>query len=205
MTKESKDKQKGTVARTEDVGTYAGVWYDAPFSKSDTATWIQMPSWTGNTASGNIIFFSTPESTSTKVITNADDYTIKRTFSQTGGTRDPHINLFDIATHGFETLENRLVKCEVNLETAQDLGMHIKKLEERLEKVEFSMEPQHEVVIVEEIGHDEARRRILNYIETHDEADTEDLMKNLRIDLALLVEILDELKKEGKIESIDGS
>jgi len=75
-------------------------------------------------------------------------------------------------------------------------------MEYRLANLEARARKQPEIVLVEEMGRDEAKRRIESYFETHDEADTEELMRNLRIDLQLLVELLDELKKEGKIASV---
>lgn len=44
-----------------------------------------------------------------------------------------------------------------------------------------------------------AKEKVIKYMEEHKTADTEELMTNVNIDLKLLVEIIDELKEEGKL------
>jgi len=100
----------------------------------------------------------------------------------TGGT------LIELADRRMQALEGRL-----------------DAIDRRLSVVESRLTERPEVVIVEEISREEAKRRIVSFFETHDEADTEELMRNIRIDLSLLVELLDELKREGKIASLDTS
>lgn len=75
-------------------------------------------------------------------------------------------------------------------------------IERRMEAFESTLAQQPGVVLVEEMSREEAKRRIESFFESHSEADTEELMRNLRIDLPLLVELLDELKREGKIASV---
>lgn len=55
------------------------------------------------------------------------------------------------------------------------------------------------VVVVEEVPKEEARHRVLEYFKEHKTADIEELMLNLKIPVQTIVEIIDKLKREGKI------
>ena len=57
-----------------------------------------------------------------------------------------------------------------------------------------------EIVIVEEMGKETARQKVLKYMREHKKSDVIELHKNIRCDIGLLVEIIDELRREGKIE-----
>jgi hypothetical protein len=57
-----------------------------------------------------------------------------------------------------------------------------------------------EIVIVEEMSKETARQKVLDYMREHKRSDIIELHKNIRCDVRLLVEIIDELRKEGKIE-----
>jgi predicted transcriptional regulator len=59
------------------------------------------------------------------------------------------------------------------------------------------------VVVIEEIPKEEAKKRVEEYFKKHGQADIEELMMNLKIPVQTLVEILDELKREGKITAQD--
>lgn len=47
---------------------------------------------------------------------------------------------------------------------------------------------------------EELKKETENYLKEHKLADTEELLINLNADLRVLVEVLDELEEEGKIE-----
>jgi len=57
-----------------------------------------------------------------------------------------------------------------------------------------------EIVIVGEVSKETARQKVLDYMREHKKSDIIELHKNIRCDVRLLVEIIDELRKEGKIE-----
>ncbi len=57
-----------------------------------------------------------------------------------------------------------------------------------------------EIVIVGEMSKETARQKVLDYMREHKKSDIIELHKNIRCDVRLLVEIIDELRKEGKIE-----
>ena len=61
-----------------------------------------------------------------------------------------------------------------------------------------------ETVIIEEMSketaRETARQKVLDYMREHKKSDIIELHKNIRCDIRLLVEIIDELRSEGKIE-----
>ena len=57
-----------------------------------------------------------------------------------------------------------------------------------------------ETVIIEEMSKETARQKVLDYMREHKKSDIIELHKNISCDIRLLVEIIDELRSEGKIE-----
>ena len=57
-----------------------------------------------------------------------------------------------------------------------------------------------ETVIIEEMSKETARQKVLDYMREHKKSDIIELHKNIRCDIRLLLEIIDELRREGKIE-----
>ena len=57
-----------------------------------------------------------------------------------------------------------------------------------------------ETVIIEEMSKETAKQKVLDYMREHKKSDIIELHKNIRCDIRLLVEIIDELRSEGKIE-----
>ncbi len=58
---------------------------------------------------------------------------------------------------------------------------------------------QPKVVILEEVTKEEAKKLVEYYFKEHGCADIEELMLNLKISVQDIVEIIDELQKEGKL------
>jgi signal recognition particle GTPase len=58
---------------------------------------------------------------------------------------------------------------------------------------------QTRIVVVEEISKDEGKKLVEAYFKEHGTADIEELMINLQISVQTLVEIIDELRTEGKL------
>ncbi|MCD6211263.1 MAG: hypothetical protein J7J01_10375 [Methanophagales archaeon] len=47
---------------------------------------------------------------------------------------------------------------------------------------------------------EKVKQKVLDYIREHKKSDITELHKNIGCDISLLVEIIDELRREGKIE-----
>jgi hypothetical protein len=58
---------------------------------------------------------------------------------------------------------------------------------------------QTKVVVLEEISKEEGKKLVEDYFKEHGCADIEELMLNLRISVPTIVEIVDELRNEGKL------
>lgn len=91
-------------------------------------------------------------------------------------------------------------------ETQEELGERITRLEDELEKmrgfvdvVEKTLHEKRRVVVIKELSHDDAKQLVERYMRENKTADTEELLLKLGIELRILVEILDELKAEGRI------
>jgi len=90
----------------------------------------------------------------------------------------------------FKTLENEIT----------DLKKSIDQLDDKVDELR-GYSPK--VVVIEEIPKEEARKKVEEYFKEHGTADIEELMMNLKIPVPTLVEILDDLKREGKITARD--
>jgi len=73
----------------------------------------------------------------------------------------------------------------------------VKDIEERLEQIESSSKVQ--IVVTEEMDLEAVKSKVLNYIDKHKIFDIEQLHKNIKCDILLLIKILDDLKQEGEI------
>jgi hypothetical protein len=82
----------------------------------------------------------------------------------------------------------------------EDLKRIIANQNSRLHKLEQDkVNAQTKVVVLEEVSKEEAKVLVENYFKEHDSADIEELMLNLRIPVQSIVEIVDELRNEGKL------
>jgi len=57
-----------------------------------------------------------------------------------------------------------------------------------------------EIVDLQNINKDEAKKQIINYFKKHKTAWVSELTENLRLDLELVIDILNDLEKEGKLK-----
>jgi len=57
-----------------------------------------------------------------------------------------------------------------------------------------------EIVDIQDINKDEAKKQIIDYFKTHKTAWISELAEVLRLDIELIIEITDELEKEGKVK-----
>lgn len=59
------------------------------------------------------------------------------------------------------------------------------------------------VIVVEEMDKTTAKQRVFDFMKAHGTSDIEELHENIRCDIALLIEIVDELCSEGAISGGD--
>lgn len=112
-----------------------------------------------------------------------------------------------VAKDVFEGLRNYyekalLEKCSTLIQEGVETFLREHKVIERLSQLEQEYISEN-IVIIEEMDKEEAKNKISKYMEENRTADTEELMENLKIDLRLLVEILDELREEGVLVEAD--
>jgi len=88
-------------------------------------------------------------------------------------------------------------------EEFQKIGDEIEKVKAAVEKLDEKVEQLGgslpKVVVLEEISKEEGRKRVEEYFKENGQADIEELMLNLKIPVQTIVEIIDDLKKEGKV------
>jgi len=104
---------------------------------------------------------------------------------------DPHVEPEVTASITPDEVLERLVELE-------DKMKRIQRMQRLLLRAGHA---QQKLVIIKELSRGEAKKMVEDYIREHGKADTEELM-DLGIELKLLVEILDELKAEGKVRPV---
>jgi hypothetical protein len=103
-----------------------------------------------------------------------------------------------IIIEGFGKLsDNELLHMQYML---KDVIIGLKETNERIASLESGMVTFPEVMITQEIDRKVAKQKVLDYMREHHTFDIPELHKNIRCDIRLLVEIIDELRREGKIE-----
>ena len=105
---------------------------------------------------------------------------------------------------------NEVEKISRNLEglfeMVNSLRLEISILADKLDKFEKNMTllpaatTTPDMVLVEEMNKETAKQMVLDYMKEHKESDIIALHKNIRCEIKLLVEIIDELQREGKIQ-----
>ena len=59
------------------------------------------------------------------------------------------------------------------------------------------------IIIVEEMDKNTAKQKVLDFMRSHKTSDIAELHENIKCDIAMLIEIIDELCREGKIAEGD--
>ncbi|RJS82459.1 hypothetical protein CW713_05065 [Methanophagales archaeon] len=102
-----------------------------------------------------------------------------------------------IIIEGFGKLsDNELLHMQYTL---KDLTIGLKEINERISSLEWHTRTP-EIVIVEEMSKKEAKQKVIDYMRAHKTSDIAELHKDIRCDIRLLVDIIDELREEGKIK-----
>ncbi len=91
---------------------------------------------------------------------------------------------------------------ETTAKPNNDLLQQIKDLEKRLALVEKAI-PRQKTIVLREITREEAKSEIEDLFKKGDILYYSDISEQLRIDLELVVEICEELIKEGKVKIAD--
>lgn len=123
-----------------------------------------------------------PEETASSASANAGTVTpVSFEIEETGFRRRKTIGIFKHTHKEFEKIESDL----------DELKKSVEELKRAYPKV----------VVIEEIPKEEAKQRVESYFKEHGKADIEELMLNLKIPVQTIVEIIDELKQEGKLST----
>jgi hypothetical protein len=96
----------------------------------------------------------------------------------------------------------RTLDIEIRDGWEEKIEARVLELEKKVSKIEKTT-THEKVVIIEEMDMATAKTKVSKYMKKHKKADTEELMENLKMDLRLLVDVLGELKKEGKLKAVD--
>lgn len=76
------------------------------------------------------------------------------------------------------------------------------KVEQLRDEIRSLRALQPKIVYVEEVPLSDAKEKVVQYFEKHSEADLEELMINLKIPIRILVDVIDELRKEGTLSPV---
>ena len=77
--------------------------------------------------------------------------------------------------------------------------MNINKSKYLWAKIAKGLSPA--VIVVEEMDKTTAKQRVFDFMKAHGTSDIEELHENIRCDISLLIEIVDELCSEGTISA----
>ena len=172
--------------------------------------------------SQNNLTFACPSCRSTNITFDPSSMTIKcnncgqkHSIVPTFVSSEPLISSADAAG----TYSPTLSKTELGyVRITQEISPHsheeIKEIQKEIAQLKESMKNMDaeikeilggspKVVVLEEISKEEARVKVEEYFEQHGKADIEELMLNLRIPIRTIVEIIDVMKREGKLSSED--
>lgn len=99
--------------------------------------------------------------------------------------------------------EDKHLPVQIAKSLFKKMEMQERQIKYLLETVEILQQnkelEQPKVVIVEEISKEEGKTLVEEYFKVHEFADIEELMLNLKIPVRSIVEIIDEMQKEGKL------
>jgi nitrogen regulatory protein PII len=104
---------------------------------------------------------------------------------------------FDEHQEEDHSLENHIPRRLLNRMAMQEAK--IRYLIETVNQLQRRGLEQTKIVGVEEISKDEGKKLVEDYFKQHGTADIEELMINLQISVQTIVEIIDELRTEGKL------
>ena len=92
-------------------------------------------------------------------------------------------------------IEELISKVDALAQEVNEMASLLKDVKETLEK-DIS---NPKVIIVEEMDKTTAKQKVLDFIREHKTSDIAELHENIKCDISMLIEIIDELCREGKI------
>jgi ribosomal protein S25 len=97
-----------------------------------------------------------------------------------------------------------LRKLRLELSRVQALRTKLEKDVANLREMRESFRAfEPHIVMIRELTEGEAEKEIVDYLQTHDHADTGELVEKLGIDVDLVLNIVQRLKQQGKVERVD--
>jgi hypothetical protein len=105
---------------------------------------------------------------------------------------DDRMRFFDRRDFTSELEQLRSLRSQV-----QDELVEVRKMRDTLQ----TLGPR--VVVIRQIDENQAEDEIVSYLKSHKHADTGELVENLGIDIDLVLKVVQHLKEQGKVESVD--
>ncbi len=110
----------------------------------------------------------------------------------------------------FDLLDKRLSSIEKKLENIEKSITSVNEIKRNLEKQPVSLsvhssnqkkkEETMNIIITEQMTLEEAKKKVLDFIKKHGYTDISELHSAIKCDVQVLINVVDELIKEGKIK-----
>jgi len=101
----------------------------------------------------------------------------------------------DVADRSHSRIDELIIKVDALAQDVSEMASLLKDIQEAFEK-DIS---NPRVIIVEEMDKNTAKQKVLDFMRSHKTSDIAELHENIKCDIAMLIEIIDELCREGKI------
>jgi hypothetical protein len=99
------------------------------------------------------------------------------------------------------TIQNILISVKAEEKILFELlDNRLSSIEKRLENIENSIDFRPEIIITEQMTLDEAKKKVLGFIKKHGYTDISELHSAIKCDIQVLIKVVDELIKEGKVK-----
>jgi ribosomal protein S25 len=97
-----------------------------------------------------------------------------------------------------------LRKLRAELSRVQELRSKLEKDVAGLRQMRESFKAfEPHIVMIREVTENQAEKEIVDYLQSHDHADTGELVEKLGIDVDLVLSVVQRLKEQGKVERVD--
>ncbi len=96
-------------------------------------------------------------------------------------------------------IDELIMKVDALAQDVNEIASLLKDIKETFQK-DIS---NPRIIIVEEMEKNTAKQKVLDFMRSHKTSDIAELHENIKCDIAMLIEIIDELCREGKIAEGD--